>query len=143
MKSLIIKNGLIIDPKQKIEKTGNVIIIGGKISRLSFDEIVVPQPGVMVLDARGLVVCPGFIDLHCHLRDPGFPEKETIATGSRAAAKGGFTTICCMPNTNPPLDSKKTIDYVKSTALKDSPVRILPIGCITQGREGKKLANLE
>ncbi len=142
MKSFIIKNGLIIDPEQIIEKTGNIVIADGRISKLSFGKSIA-ESGANIIDAKGMVVCPGFIDLHCHLRDPGFPDKETIATGSRAAAKGGFTTICCMPNTNPPLDGKETIDYVKSTALKDSPVRVLLIGCITQGRDGKKLANLE
>ena len=88
-----------------------------------------------------MVVCPGFIDLHCHLRQPGFEEKETIATGTRAAAKGGFTTVCCMPNTKPPVDKAEVVEYVKSVAAKEGAVRVLPIGCITEGRKGGKLAD--
>ncbi|MDO8688232.1 MAG: dihydroorotase, partial [Dehalococcoidales bacterium] len=87
-----------------------------------------------------LIVCPGFIDLHCHLRQPGFKEKETVATGTLAAAKGGFTTICCMPNTTPPLDNRATIEYVRSKAASEGVVRVLPIGCITRGRKGSELA---
>jgi dihydroorotase len=87
------------------------------------------------------VVCPGFIDLHCHLRQPGFEEKETIATGTRAAARGGFTTVCCMPNTNPPVDKTTVVEYIKSVAAKEGMVRVLPIGCITAGREGSELAD--
>jgi dihydroorotase len=89
-----------------------------------------------------MVVCPGFIDLHCHLRQPGFEEKENIATGSKAAARGGFTTICCMPNTNPALDNKATIDYIKAASAADACIRVLPIGCITKGRAGKELADM-
>ncbi len=94
------------------------------------------------MNASGLIVCPGFIDLHCHLREPGFEDKETIATGTRAAARGGFTTICCMPNTNPPIDSKAVLDYVKNKAESDGAIRVLIIGCITKGRQGKELTEM-
>jgi dihydroorotase len=89
-----------------------------------------------------MVVCPGFIHLHCHLRDPGYEDKEIIASGTRAAAGGGFTTICCMPNTNPPLDNVTTIEHVKSKAASEGVVRVLPIGCVTVGRKGEDLAPL-
>jgi dihydroorotase len=89
-----------------------------------------------------MVVCPGFVDFHCHLRQPGFEEKETIATGSKAAAKGGFTTICCMPNTEPALDNKATIDFIKATSASEACIRVLPIGCITKGRKGLELADM-
>jgi len=138
MKPLLIQGGRIIDPGQGIDEIASLLIAEGKISGLSKGAL--PQPGCDVLDARGLIVCPGFIDLHCHLRQPGFEDKETIATGSQAAARGGFTTICCMPNTNPPLDSRATIDYVKSMAASEGMVRILPIGCISKGRKGEELA---
>jgi dihydroorotase len=95
-----------------------------------------------VLDAAGLIVCPGFVDLHCHLRQPGYENKETIATGTEAAAAGGFTTVCCMPNTNPPIDSKAVVDFIKLTAITDGSARVLPIGCITQDRSGKGQSNL-
>jgi dihydroorotase len=95
-----------------------------------------------VLNASGLVICPGFVDLHCHLREPGFEEKETIATGTKAAAIGGFTTVCCMANTQPPLDSAAAVALVKRKASKDSLVAVLPIGCITKGRKGDELADM-
>jgi len=140
MKPLLIQGGHIIDPSQEIDETGSLLITEGKISWLGRGEVAPPEPGCDTLHARGLIVCPGFVDLHCHLRQPGFEDKETIATGSQAAARGGFTTICCMPNTSPPLDSRATVDYVKSTAASEGVVRILPIGCISKGREGEELA---
>jgi len=140
MKPLLIQGGRIIEPGQGTDEIGSLLISEGKISWLG--KGVPPQPGCDVLDAHGLIVCPGFIDLHCHLRQPGFEEKETIATGSQAAARGGFTTICCMPNTNPPLDNPATIDYVKSTAAAEGVVRILPIGCISKSRMGEELASM-
>jgi len=140
MRPLLIQGGHIIDPGQGIDETGSLLITEGKIS---WRGKTPPQPDYDILHAEGLVVCPGFIDLHCHLRQPGFEEKETIATGSEAAARGGFTTICCMPNTNPPLDNQIAIDYVKSTAASEGIIRVLPIGCISKGREGKELVDME
>jgi len=140
MKPLLIRGGHIIDPSQEIDEVGSLLIAEGKISWLGKGEIIPPQPDYDVLPAQGLIVCPGFIDFHCHLRQPGFEEKETIATGTRAAARGGFTTICCMPNTNPPLDNQATIEYVKAEATKEATVRVLPVGCISKGRKGNELA---
>lgn len=141
MKPLLIQGGRIIDPSQGIDKTGSLLVAEGKISW--WGEAVPPQPDYDVLHADGLIVCPGFIDLHCHLRQPGFEEKETIATGTQAAAKGGFTTVCCMPNTNPPLDNEAVIHYVNSTASKEGVVRVLPIGCVTRGRKGEELVDMD
>jgi len=138
MRSLLIHGGHIIDPSQDIDEIGSLLITESRISWLG--EITPPQPDYNVLDARGLIICPGFVDLHCHLRQPGFEQKETIATGTQAAARGGFTTICCMPNTNPPLDSQTTVDYVKSTAATEGVVRVLPIGCVSRDRKGQELA---
>ncbi len=101
-----------------------------------------PATDYDVLDAGGLIVCPGFIDLHCHLRQPGYEEKETIATGTRAAARGGFTTVCCMPNTNPPLDNEAMLNYVRTIAAREGVIRVFPIGCVTAGRKGEELADL-
>ena len=140
MKSLLIHGGHIIDPSLGIDETGSLLITEGKISWLGRGEIAPPQPDYDIIHAQGLIVCPGFIDLHCHLREPGFEEKETIATGTQAAARGGFTTVCCMPNTNPPLDNQATIDYVKTKAATEGAVRVLPIGCISKGRKGGELA---
>ncbi|MFC2057146.1 dihydroorotase [Chloroflexota bacterium] len=140
MKTLLIYGGHIVDPSQGINEIGSLLITEGKISWLSKGEVPPPQTDYDVLPAQGLTVCPGFIDLHCHLRQPGFENKETIATGTRAAARGGFTTICCMPNTNPPLDNLTVVDYVKSKATIEGIIRVLPIGCISKGRKGEELA---
>ncbi len=142
MKSLLIRGGRIIDPGRGIDESGSLLVSEGRISWLGKAEEIPPQPDYDVLPAEGLVVCPGFIDLHCHLREPGFDEKETIATGTRAAARGGFTTICCMPNTSPPLDNKATVDYVKSKAAAEGVVRVLPIGCVSKGRKGEELVDM-
>jgi dihydroorotase len=143
MKSLLIQDGRIIDPGRKLDEPGSLLITGGKISWVGRGQESPPQTDYDVIDAKGLIVCPGFIDLHCHLRQPGFEAKETIATGTMAAARGGFTTICCMPNTEPPLDNKATIDYVKATAAREGTVRVLPIGCVSKGRKGRELADME
>ncbi|MFO8143231.1 MAG: dihydroorotase [Dehalococcoidales bacterium] len=141
MKQLLIEGGHIIDPGMDIDETGNLFLADGHISRIHKNNL---PPGTYdILDARGMIVCPGFIDMHCHLRQPGFEEKETIFSGSRAAVKGGFTTICCMPNTNPPLDNQSAIDYVKEIASSEAVNRVLPIGCVTDGRQGKILAELD
>jgi dihydroorotase len=139
---LLIYGGRIIDPSQGIDEIGSLLITDDKISWLGKGEMTPPQPGYVVLHSQGLIICPGFIDLHCHLRQPGFEDKETIATGTRSAARGGFTTICCMPNTNPPLDNQAIIDYIKSVTATEGVVRVLPIGCISKGRKGKELADM-
>jgi dihydroorotase len=95
-----------------------------------------------VIDAKGLIVSPGFVDIHTHLRDPGQEYKETIETGTQAAARGGFTTVCCMPNTVPAIDTRATVEYVLRTAARSGLVRVLPIGCVSRGREGQELAEL-
>jgi dihydroorotase len=140
-KPLLIQGGRIIDPSQGIDEISNLLITEGKISWLGKE--APPPTDYDTLDAKGLIVCPGFIDLHCHLRQPGFEEKETIATGTQAAARGGFTTICCMPNTNPPLDSQSVVDYVKSKAATEGVVRVLPIGCISKGSQGHELVEFD
>jgi dihydroorotase len=141
-KPLLIQGGRIIDPGQGIDEIGNLLISEGKILGLGTAQSSLPGSDYNAINAEGLIVCPGFIDLHCHLRQPGFEEKETIASGSRAAARGGFTTLCCMPNTNPPLDDRAAIDYVKSVAASEGAVRVLPIGCISKRRKGKELAEM-
>jgi len=142
MKPVLIRGGRIIDPAQGIDEIGSLLIDQDKISWLGRGEAAPPQPDYDILPVEGLIVCPGFIDLHCHLRQPGFEDKETIATGTQAAARGGFTAVCCMPNTNPPLDSRETIEFVKAEAAKSDTVRVLPIGCVSMGRAGETLAPL-
>ena len=134
---LLIYGGRIIDPSQSIDQVGDLLVAEGKI--VSVGGTVVAE-SARKLDATGLVVCPGFIDLHCHLREPGFESKETIDTGTKAAAIGGFTTVCCMPNTNPPLDNRDTVDWVKAKASSEGVVHVLPIGCVTKGRKGEEIS---
>ncbi len=141
MKALLIQGGRLIDPEQNLDAVGSILVAGGKIILVGRGEIP-PQGDYEILPAKGMVVCAGFIDIHCHLRQPGFDEKETIATGTRAAARGGFTTVCCMPNTNPPLDNTAAISSLRAKAKSEGIVRVLPIACLTRGRQGKDLTTM-
>lgn len=140
--SLLILGGRIIDPQQKLDAVGDVLILDGKVAAVNPRGGLAAPEGVATLDATGLVVTPGFIDLHTHLRDPGLEQKETIATGTRAAAAGGFTTVCCMPNTDPAIDSRATVDLVLARARTEAAVRVLPIGAVTRGRQGRALVEM-
>jgi dihydroorotase len=136
---LAILGGRVIDPSQGIDRNADVLVADGRV------EVITSQPGeapagYRPVDASGLVVAPGFVDLHTHLREPGQEWKETIATGTRAAARGGFTTVCAMPNTIPAQDSASVIQDVMRRASESGSVRVLPIGAITVGRKGKQLA---
>ncbi len=137
---LLISGGRIIDPQQGIDVVGDIAIVDSKIAQIG--DLKAPFQHYTELSAKGMVVCPGFVDLHCHLREPGFEEKETIATGTRAAARGGFTTICCMANTDPPIDSPAKVEYVKHKARTEGVVRVLPIGAITKGQQGEELVEM-
>jgi dihydroorotase len=129
----LLRNGHVIDPANAVDSIADVRIVAGVIdevgSRLSPD-------GAEVFDCTGLVIAPGLIDLHSHLRSPGAEHKETIATGTAAAAAGGFTTVLCMPNTSPPLDSVEVIRELQAEIERNATVRVLPIGCISKGRKG-------
>jgi dihydroorotase len=142
MRQLLVRDGQLFDPAQGINESWSLFIKDGVISWLGETRMMPPQLDCDVVSARGLVIAPGFIDLHCHLREPGFEEKETIVTGSQAAARGGFTTVCCMPNTLPPLDNRKTIEFVQAKAAEEAMVRVLPVGCITRGRKGEELVDM-
>ncbi len=139
MKGLAIRGGRVQDPANGTDAIADVFIAGGRIAAVGPN---VGKEAAEVIDAQGLLVCPGFVDLHCHLRQPGFEHKETIATGTAAAARGGFTTVCAMPNTEPPADSAAAIEFVLRTARAEGAVRVLPIGCVTRGRVGRELADL-
>ena len=139
----LIRNVRIIDTAVKSDEVGDLLISEGKIlgaGKLGLEEI--PE-GCLVIDGADLVACPGFIDLHCHLREPGFEYKETIAAGSKAGAKGGFTTLCAMPNTDPPIDNAAVVEFIHERTKQDATVRVLPIGCVTKGRKGHELAEME
>ena len=140
MKPILIKGGRIIDPSQAIDTIADLLVENGVVRGIK--ESMAAPKAARVIDAAGLVVCPGLIDLHCHLREPGFEDQETIATGTEAAARGGFTTVCAMPNTNPPMDSRASIEFVMGTARQEGVVRVLPIGCVTKASKGVQLAEM-
>jgi dihydroorotase len=141
-KPLLIIGGRIIDPSQGIDMVGNLLIADGIIAGVGRNKEAMPSKPCPVLHAQGMVVSPGFIDLHCHLREPGFEEKETIVTGTLAAARGGFTTVCCMPNTEPPIDTRATVEFIQGKAAAEGAVRVMPIGCITKGRRGDEMVEM-
>ncbi|SVB93510.1 uncharacterized protein METZ01_LOCUS246364, partial [marine metagenome] len=139
--SILIKGGRVIDPSQGLDAIGDVLITNGKMVSAGTVIDAVPKD-YTVIDASGLVVTPGFIDLHVHLREPGQEDKETVATGALAAVRGGFTTICAMPNTEPPMDNAAVIRQVLDAASQAGLAHVLPIGCATRGRKGKELADM-
>ncbi len=139
MSSLLISAGRVIDPAQEIDEVTDVAIKDGKIAAVGKSAA---KSADEVIDAGGLIVTPGLIDMHVHLREPGYEESETIATGTAAAAAGGFSAIACMPNTEPPLDSDSAIEFVLRQAAQTGQTRVYPIGALTQGRQGKELAEI-
>jgi len=142
---LVIRNGRVIDPKNKIDKKIDILVENGKIMKIG--ESSKFRPGditrsTMTIDAGGKLVTPGLIDMHTHLREPGREDEETIASGTRAAAQGGFTSICCMPNTQPVIDSVSGVKFILTTASQEGVVNVYPIGSITKGRKGEELAEI-
>jgi len=135
--SIVIKNGRVIDPSSNTDRVADVLIVEGKIAGVAPN---LSSPHAEVFDATGLVVTPGFIDMHVHLREPGFEHAETIESGSRAAAAGGFTSVCCMPNTKPVNDSALVTSYIVERASRAAVVNVFPIGAITKGSAGEELA---
>lgn len=138
MPSILIRNGRVIDPAQSMDRVADVLIQGAVIAAIG-DRLAAVEH---VIDAAGMIVCPGLIDMHVHLREPGNEEKETIATGTAAAVAGGFTSVACMPNTNPALDTEAAIEFVYRQAARARHCNVFPIGAITKGRGGKELAEM-
>lgn len=138
-KNVFLKDGIIYDPvKQKIIK-GNILILNGKINGVG--DIKAPS-GAEIIDCTNLIVTHGFCDIHAHFREPGREDKETLQTGAKAALAGGFTRVCIMPNTNPPLDDPESIRFIVEKA-EETPIYIHPIGAITKGQQGKELAEMD
>lgn len=138
--NLLIKGGRVIDPSQGIDATLDILVENGRVKELGA-KLQVPA-GTETVDAAGLLVTPGLIDMHVHLRDPGLEYKEDIVSGTRAAAAGGFTTVACMPNTKPVNDNKAVTSYIIAKAQNEGVVNVVPVGAITQGSKGEALAEM-
>lgn len=136
---ILIQNGYVLDPESKQEGKWDVLIEDDRIVKVSEN---ISEAADRIIDASDCYVMPGFIDLHVHLRDPGLEYKETLQTGGMAAARGGVTTVCAMPNTKPVIDSKEKVEDVHRRAKKDSPVHVIQLGAITVGQSGEELADI-
>jgi dihydroorotase len=141
MATIIIKGGRVIDPANGMDKIADVALSRGKIEKVGRTTKAQRQ-ATKVYDARDCIVCPGLIDPHVHLREPGQEDKETIATGAAAATAGGFTSVCCMPNTNPTIDDVGRIEFIYHQAARANQANVFPVGAITKGRAGKELAEI-
>lgn len=136
---ILIKNGRLIDPSQKLDAIRDILLEDGKVAQIA--EKIETQAD-RVIDANGCYVMPGLIDMHVHLREPGYEHKETIRTGAMAAARGGFTTICPMPNTNPSTDNPERVKFVVDKAEAEAPVHVLPVGAVTIGQAGAEMTDI-
>lgn len=136
---ILIRHGRVIDPSQKLDAVRDILLADGRVAELAE---TIEEEADRIVEADGLYVMPGLIDLHVHLREPGYEYKETIHTGAMAAARGGFTTICPMPNTKPSTDNPERIRYVIEKAAAEAPVHVLPIGAVTAGQAGEELTDI-
>ncbi len=136
--SILLRGGRVVDPSQKLDAKRDVLIADGRVDKIRA-RLEAPE-GIRVVDCSGLVVTPGLIDVHVHLREPGEEHKETIATGAASAAAGGFTSVCAMPNTDPPIDDPAAVGFVAAQGRRARGARVYPVGCISAGRAGKRLA---
>ncbi len=138
MHDILIQNGRVIDPGSGRDEICDVAIAGGRIAAVGKPR----GKAARTIDASGQIVCPGLIDIHVHCREPGHEEEETIATAAASAVAGGFATICAMPNTHPPADDERAVEYVVQRAAEAKLARVLPVGCVTVGRRGEELAEM-
>ena len=138
MKPICLRGGTLVDPSQRLNEVGDLLIVDGALAETG--RAIQPPDDAEVIDCDGLIVSPGFIDVHCHLREPGREDVETIATGARAAAAGGFTSVCAMPNTDPVTDNQAAVGFIVRQAQRAQAARVYPIGAISVGQEGKVLA---
>ncbi|MFZ5828993.1 MAG: dihydroorotase [Planctomycetota bacterium] len=138
MSTILIQNGRVIDPSQQMDRVTNLLIVDGRIA--GYDARSGGHD--TILDASGKIVAPGLIDMHVHLREPGFEEDETIASGTAAALAGGFTSIACMPNTDPPLDTHAAVDFIRDQACRADNCNVFVVACVSKNREGKELSEI-
>jgi dihydroorotase len=138
MRAMLLRGGRLLDPSQRLDETGDLLLAGGTVAR--FGGTIEAPADAEVIDCGGCIVAPGFIDVHCHLREPGREDVETIATGARAAAAGGFTAVCAMPNTEPVTDNQAAVGFIIRQAIRAGGSRVYPIGAISVGQKGESLA---
>ena len=138
--AILLRGGRVIDPAQKLDERLDVLIVGGTVARLR-STLELPEGGKEI-DVSGLVVSPGLIDVHVHLREPGGEHKETIASGARAAAAGGFTSVCAMPNTDPPIDDPAAVGFVRAEGLRAGYARVYPVGAVSVGLRGEGMTEI-
>ncbi|HEX7597489.1 MAG TPA: dihydroorotase [Polyangia bacterium] len=141
MPDILLRGGRVIDPSREFDAQADVLLTDGKIARIERG-LAAPSKDTQVIEAKDCWVVPGLIDLHVHLREPGQEYKEDIQTGTAAAAAGGFTAVCCMPNTNPPNDNRAVTELIVRQAQAVGSVRVYPVGCITQGQKGETMADM-
>src|SRR5712672_3477258 len=139
---LLVKNGRVVDPARNTDTLLDILLDGERIAEVAPSGKISSRNGVEIFDASGLIVAPGFIDLHAHLREPGQESSETIETGTRAAARGGFTAVCCMPNTKPVNDSASVTRFILDRAKAAASVRVWPIGAASVGSKGEAIAEI-
>lgn len=137
---VVIRGGRLVDPSQQLDAVGDLLLVDGRVAAVGGN--IAGPDGALVLDARGKVVCPGFIDVHCHLREPGREDVETIETGAKAAVAGGFTAVCAMPNTNPVTDNQAAVGFIIRQAQRANAARVYPIGAISVGQQGQAMAEM-
>src|SRR6185312_11015095 len=141
-KSLLLTGGRVVDPSQRMDVATDVLIVDGKVEAIGarLRDETKNRDDLETIDCAGLVISPGFVDVHCHLREPGREEVETIATGARAAVAGGFTAVCAMPNTDPVTDNQAAVGFIIRQASLAQSARVYPIGAISVGQRGESLA---
>src|SRR5436190_4617924 len=142
MNALLLTGGRVIDPANQLDAPADLLIIDGKIAAVGKDASAKAPSGAERMDVRGMIVCPGLIDLHVHLREPGQTAKENIATGTAAAARGGFTSVVCMPNTCPAIDTAGTVALIRDRAAQQGVVNVFVAGAITKNIAGEELASI-
>ena len=138
MTAILIRNGRVIDPQQKLDEVTNLLVRDGCIEQIGAADDAADQ----VIDASSLIVAPGLVDTNAQLREPGFEEDETIESACRAALAGGYTSLACLPNTDPPIDTPSGVEFVKQVAARAGLARVHVIGCLSKNREGQQLAEI-
>jgi dihydroorotase len=142
MGTLLIRGGRVVDPSQGIDRVDDVLVRDGQVVSVGQSAAQTLGRADETIDAAGLVVCPGLVDMHVHLREPGREEDETIETGARAAVAGGFTSVACIPNTEPPIDTQAAVEFVHQKAARADACNVFVVACVSRGREGKELAEI-